>query len=98
MVAHISSGFDSWVVLNSLVKEITELKVIKPAIGLIPLPFRCGVKIVNTVEVPQYVKFTCSKSQVKDLEKKSVENTDSSQNSSKEKMSTRFLIKVFLLN
>ena len=24
LVAHISSGFDSWVVLNSLVKEITE--------------------------------------------------------------------------
>ena len=29
LVAHNSSGFDSWVVLNSLVKETTELKVTK---------------------------------------------------------------------
>ena len=35
LVAHNSSGFDSWVVLNSLVKEITELKIIKTARGLI---------------------------------------------------------------
>ena len=65
LVAHNSSGFDSWVVLNSLVKEITELKIIKTARGLISLSFRCGVKIINTVEVPQYVKFTCSKSHIK---------------------------------
>ena len=65
LVAHNSSGFDSWVVLNSLVKEITDLKIIKTARGLISLSFRCGVKIVNTVEVPQYVKFTCSKSHIK---------------------------------
>ena len=31
LVAHKSSGFDSWVVLNSLIKEITELKIIKTA-------------------------------------------------------------------
>ena len=65
IVAHNSSGFDSWVVLNSLVKDITELKIIKTAIGLISLSFRCGVKIVNTCEVPQYVKFTCTKSHIK---------------------------------
>ena len=29
LVAHKSSGFDSWVVLNSLTKDITELKIIK---------------------------------------------------------------------
>ena len=29
LVAHISSGFDSWVVLNSIVTEITELKSIE---------------------------------------------------------------------
>ena len=67
LVAHNSSGFDSWVVLNSLLKDITELKIIKTARGLISLSFRCGVKIVNTCEVPQYVKFTCSKSQKKGL-------------------------------
>ena len=65
LVAHNSSGFDSWVVLISLVKEITELKNIKTARGLISLFFRCGFKIVNTVEVPQYVKFTCTKSHIK---------------------------------
>ena len=65
LVAHNSSGFDSWVVLNSLVKEIRDLKIINTARGLISLSFRCGFKIVNTVEVPQYVKFTCSKSHIK---------------------------------
>ena len=65
LVAHNSSRFDSWVVLNSLVKEITNLKIMKTARGLISLSFRCGIKIVNTCEVPQYVKFTCSKSHIK---------------------------------
>ena len=65
LVAHNSSGFDSWIVLNSLIEEITELKIIKTARGLISLSFRCGVKIVNTCEVPQYIKFTCSKSHIK---------------------------------
>ena len=32
---------------------------------MISLSFRCGVKIVNTCKVPQYVKFTCSKSHIK---------------------------------
>ena len=65
LIAHNSSGFDSWVVLTSLVKEITGLKIIRTARGVISLAFRCGFKIVNTVEVPQYVKFTCSKSHIK---------------------------------
>ena len=65
LAAHNSSGFDSWVVLNSLIKEITEIKIIKTARGLISLSYRCGVKIVNTCEVPQYVKFTCSNSHKK---------------------------------
>ena len=65
LVAHNSSGFESWVVLNSLVKEITDIKIIKTARGLISLSFRCGFKIVNTCEVPKYVKFTCSKSHIK---------------------------------
>ena len=29
------------------------------------MSFRCGVKIVNTVVVPQYVNFTCSTSHIK---------------------------------
>ena len=65
VVAHNSRGFENWVVLNSLVEEIAELKIIKTAGGLISLSFRCGFKIVNKVEVPQYVKITCSKSHIK---------------------------------
>ena len=53
LVAHNASGFDSWVVLQSLVEEKTELKIVKTARGLISLSFRYGVKIVITVEVPQ---------------------------------------------
>ena len=64
MVAHNASGFDSWVVLNALVREITKLKIVKSARRLISLSFRCGVKKVITVEVPQYVKLTCTKSHI----------------------------------
>ena len=67
MIAHISSGFDSWVALSSLIREITELKIIKTATGLISLSYRCGFKTVFTIEVPQYVKFTCTKSHIKVL-------------------------------
>ena len=65
LVALNSSGLDSLVVLNSLVKEISELKIIKTSRGSISLSFHCGVKIVNTVEVPQYVKFTSTNSHIK---------------------------------
>ena len=65
LVAHNSSGFDSWVVLNSLIKDITDLKIIKTARRLISLSFRCGFKTINDVEVPQYVKFTCTTSHIK---------------------------------
>ena len=85
LVAHNSSGFDSWVVLNSLIKGITDLKFMKTARGSISLSFRCGVKIVNTCEVPQYVKFTCSKSHIKGSLEKKVENTDYNLNFTKEK-------------
>ena len=64
VIAHDSSGFDTVVVLNSLVNEITELKNIKTAKVKISLSFRCGVGIVDTVEVPQNVKFTSSKSHI----------------------------------
>ena len=65
MVTHNASGFVSWFVLNSLVKNITELKLIITARGLISISFRCGVELFNTIEVPQYVIFTCTKSQMK---------------------------------
>ena len=59
LVAINASGFDSWVALSFLVKQITEVKVVKTARGLISLSFRCGFKIVNRVEVPRHVKLTC---------------------------------------
>ena len=65
MVADISNGSDSWVVLNSLVRDITKIKFTITARGLISLSFRCGVKIVNTCEVPQCTKFACSKCHIK---------------------------------
>ena len=65
LVAHISSAFDCWIVLNSLVEEITELKIVKTAREVISLSFRCGVKIVNTVGAPQYVIFKGAKSLIK---------------------------------
>ena len=97
-VAHNSSGFDSCVVLNSLVKEIREKKLIKTARGFISLSFRCGVKIVNRCEVPQYIKSTCSKSHVKGSLEKSVKNIVFNLNFSKEELNTLLLIKVVLLN
>ena len=65
MVAYNGSGYNNWVVLNSLVREITEKKIVKTSRSLISLSFRFGVKRVNTCEVPQYVKFTCTKSHIK---------------------------------
>ena len=64
LLAHNAGGFDSWVVFNSLDKELKDIKVIRTARGWISLSFRC-VKIVNSVEVPQYAKFTCTKSHIK---------------------------------
>ena len=51
--------------MNSLARDITDLKIIKTAGELFLLSFRCGVEIVNTCEVPQYIKFTCTKSHIK---------------------------------
>ena len=50
--------------LKSSVKQLTELKLIKTARGLNALLYRCGVEIVNTVEVPQYVIFKCTESHI----------------------------------
>ena len=61
LLAHNSSGFDNWVVLNLLEKETTDLKTMRTARALMALSFRCGVKIVNTVEVLQYNKITCTR-------------------------------------
>ena len=41
------------------------MRIIRTGRGLISLSFWCGVKIVNTNEVPQYDTFTCSKAHMK---------------------------------
>ena len=64
-VGHNASGLDSWVVLIFLVQEMTDLVIMKTARGLILLSFLCEVTLVNTVEVPQYIKLTCTKLQRK---------------------------------
>ena len=61
LVAHNSSGYDGWVLLNSLVKEITELKITKTARGFISLSFRCGLETVIAVELPHNVTFNIYK-------------------------------------
>ena len=45
-------------------KKTTDLEFIRTARGLISLSFRCGVKIVNRIEVPQFVNFSCTRSHV----------------------------------
>ena len=75
LLAHKASGFDSRVVLNSLDREIKHLKIKETARGLKSLSFRCGVKIVNSVDIPQYVKFTCTPSHISSsLDKIGIEN------------------------
>ena len=64
LLAHNRSGFDSWVGLNSMDRETTDFKIKRTAGGLISLSFCCGGKIVNRVEVPQYVNFTCTRSHI----------------------------------
>ena len=94
LLAHNASEFDSWVVLNSLVKEITDLKIIKTGRGLISLSFRCGVKVV---EVPQYIKYTCTKSHLKGSLEKIGREYGLQPELLKEKLNTQLIIKVFLL-
>ena len=64
LVVHNTSGSDSWVMLNSMDREMIDSKKIITARGLISLTFRCGVKVVISVEVPQSVKFTCTRSHI----------------------------------
>ena len=98
IVAHSSSGFDSWVVLNSLVKEITELKIITTGRGLVSLSFQGGVKIVNWCEVPQYVQFTSAKSHIKDSLEKNGREYGLQPELFKGEIEHSFLIKVILLS
>ena len=93
MAAHTANGFDSWVVLKALVKEITDLKNIKTARGLISSSFRPGVKKVKTVEVPQNAKITLSKSRMKGFSEKKGREYGHSQRFSREKLNIRSILR-----
>ena len=63
LIGHNASGFDNAIVLNSLLKEYTNknTKIIKTSRGFLKLSFRFGSVYEDGKEIPQYIKFVCSK-------------------------------------
>ena len=63
LIGHNASGFDNAIVLNSLPKEYTDknMKIIKTSRGFLKLSFRVGTVYEDDKEIPQYMKFVCSK-------------------------------------
>ena len=61
MVGHNASGFDNYIVLNSLPSSYKCIKIIKTSRGLIKLSFKAGFVIEDNREIPKYMKFVCSK-------------------------------------
>ena len=61
MVGHNASGFDNYIVLNSLPSSYKCIKIIKTSRGLVKLGFKAGSVIQDDKEVPKYMKFVCSK-------------------------------------
>ena len=66
MVGHNASGFDNYIVLKSLPRSYKRLKVVKTPRGLIKLSFEAGSVIEVDREVPEYMKFVCSKGHLLD--------------------------------
>ena len=60
-VGHNASGFDNYIVLNSLPKSYKNIKIIKTSRGSIKLSFKAGSVFEDDREIPKYVKFVCSK-------------------------------------
>ena len=52
-----ASGFDNYIVLNSLPKSSATVKIIKTSRGFIKLSFRAGFANEGDREVPKYAKF-----------------------------------------
>ena len=61
MVGHNASGFDNYIVLNSLPKSYKSIKLIKTSRGLIKLSFKTGSVIDDGREIPKITNFFCSK-------------------------------------
>ena len=61
LVAHNSSGFDSYIILNNLLKNTAlSSKIVKTDRGIIKLQFNAG----NINKTPQYIKIVCRKSHI----------------------------------
>ena len=82
LIGHNASGFDNAIVLNSLPKEYTNknMKIIKTSRGFLKLSFRVGTIYENNKEIPQYMKFVCSKVHISGSLKKYKKNTISNHN------------------
>ena len=61
MVGHNASGFDNFIVLISIPKPYTNIKIIKRYRGLINLSFKVGDVFVDDRVKPRYMKFVFSK-------------------------------------
>ena len=61
MFGHNASGFDNYIVLNSLPSSYKCIKVLKTSKGLQKLSFKTGSVIENDIAIPKYMKFVCSK-------------------------------------
>ena len=61
MVGHNASGFDNFIVLNSLPSFYKCIKKLKSSRGLKKLSFKAGSVTENDREIPKYMKFVCSK-------------------------------------
>ena len=59
-VGHNLFGFDKYIVLSSLPKSYTSVKIIKTSRGLMKLSFRAGSAYEDDREKPEYAKLVCS--------------------------------------
>ena len=67
MVVDNASGFDIYLVLNSLPQQDTHLKIIKTSRVLVKLSFKVRSVIEDGKEIPDYIKFVCSKCHISGL-------------------------------
>ena len=61
MFGHNASGFDIYIVINSVPSSYKCMKRIKTSRGLKKLSFKAGSVIENDREIFMYMKFVCSK-------------------------------------
>ena len=61
IVGHNASGFQNYIVLNSLPSSYKCVKLIKTPRGLIKISFKAGSVIENDIEILKCIKLVCSK-------------------------------------